>query len=37
MITYIKGDMFESPAKVIVNTVNTDGVMGKGVCGFPDN
>ena len=31
MITYIKGDMFESPAKVIVNTVNTDGVMGKGV------
>lgn len=31
MITYVKGDLFESPAKVLVNTVNTVGVMGKGV------
>ena len=25
------GDMFESPAQTLVNTVNTVGVMGKGV------
>ncbi len=31
MITYIGGDLFESPAKVLVNTVNTRGVMGKGI------
>lgn len=31
MITYLKGDMFNSPAKILVNTVNTVGVMGKGV------
>ena len=31
MITYIDGDLFESPAKVLVNTVNTRGVMGKGI------
>lgn len=31
MITYVKGDMFESPAQILVNTVNTVGVMGKGV------
>ena len=31
MITYIEGDLFESPAKVLVNTVNTKGVMGKGI------
>ena len=31
MITYIQGDLFESPAKVLVNTVNTVGVMGKGI------
>lgn len=31
MITYVKGNIFESPAKVLVNTVNTVGVMGKGV------
>ncbi len=31
MIEYIKGDIFESPAQVIVNTVNTVGVMGKGL------
>ena len=31
MITYVKGDIFNSPAKIIVNTVNTVGVMGKGI------
>ena len=31
MITYIEGDLFSSPAKVLVNTVNTKGVMGKGI------
>lgn len=30
MIPYLKGDMFNSPAKIPVNTVNTVGVMGKG-------
>jgi len=31
MITYVKGNLFESPAHVLVNTVNTEGVMGKGI------
>lgn len=31
MLIYINGDMFSSPAQVLVNTVNTVGVMGKGV------
>jgi O-acetyl-ADP-ribose deacetylase (regulator of RNase III) len=31
MITYVRGSLFESPAKVLVNTVNTVGVMGKGL------
>lgn len=31
MITYVIGDLFRSPAKVLVNTVNTVGVMGKGI------
>lgn len=31
MLTYLKGDMFNSPAQVLVNTVNVVGVMGKGV------
>ena len=31
MITYIDGDIFKSPAKTLVNTVNTEGVMGKGI------
>jgi O-acetyl-ADP-ribose deacetylase (regulator of RNase III) len=33
MITYVEGDLFQSPAKVLVNTVNTVGVMGKGIAG----
>ena len=31
MVEYIEGDIFSSPAQVIVNTVNTVGVMGKGL------
>lgn len=31
MINYIEGDIFNSPAQVIVNPVNTVGVMGKGL------
>lgn len=31
MILYVSGDLFLSPARVLVNTVNTSGVMGKGI------
>lgn len=31
MITYVAGSIFSSPAQVLVNAVNTQGVMGKGV------
>jgi len=31
VIEYIEGKIFDSPAQVIVNTVNTVGVMGKGL------
>ena len=31
MIIYTDSDLFESPSKVLVNTVNTRGVMGKGI------
>jgi O-acetyl-ADP-ribose deacetylase (regulator of RNase III) len=31
MIAYFEGDLFQSPAKVLVNPVNTAGVMGKGL------
>lgn len=31
MISYLKGDLLSSPAQVQVNTVNTVGVMGKGI------
>lgn len=31
MITYVNSDIFSSPARVLVNTVNTEGVMGKGI------
>ncbi len=42
MIHYKKGDLFESGAEALVNTVNTVGVMGKGIAlqfknMFPDN
>lgn len=31
MVTQIKGNLFNSSCKVIVNTVNCEGVMGKGI------
>lgn len=31
MIVYLEGDLFSSPAQTLVNTVNTVGVMGKGI------
>ena len=31
MIKYVKGKLLESPAVALVNTVNTVGVMGKGI------
>lgn len=31
MLVYVEQDIFQSPAQVIVNTVNTVGVMGKGI------
>lgn len=31
MIIYVAGNLFDSPAEVLVNTVNTVGVMGKGI------
>lgn len=31
MLSYMKGDLLSSPAQVQVNTVNTVGVMGKGI------
>ena len=31
MINYIKGNLFTSNSKILVNTVNTVGVMGKGI------
>lgn len=42
MITFTKGNLLESEAEAVVNTVNTVGVMGKGIAlmfkeRFPDN
>ncbi len=42
MIQYVKGNLFESVADALVNTVNTVGVMGKGIAlqfreAFPGN
>lgn len=31
MVTYVEGNIFDSPAQVITNTVNCVGVMGKGL------
>jgi len=31
MLTYVQFNLFDSPAQTIVNTVNTVGVMGKGI------
>lgn len=42
MIKYITGNILDSEAQALVNTVNTDGVMGKGIAlqfkkAFPNN
>jgi O-acetyl-ADP-ribose deacetylase (regulator of RNase III)/uncharacterized protein YwgA len=42
MIKYLTGNLFESPSEALVNTVNTVGVMGKGIAlqfknQFPSN
>jgi hypothetical protein len=42
MITFTKGDLFESQAEALVNAVNCVGVMGKGIAyqfkrRFPEN
>jgi len=42
MIYYKSGDIFESTADALVNTVNTEGIMGKGLAlqfkkKFPEN
>lgn len=42
MIKYITGNILESDAQALVNTVNTDGVMGKGIAlqfkkAYPNN
>ncbi|SDE34999.1 O-acetyl-ADP-ribose deacetylase (regulator of RNase III), contains Macro domain [Mucilaginibacter pineti] len=42
MITYVKGNLLEDKAEALVNTVNTVGVMGKGIAlafkqAFPHN
>ena len=31
MIQYLQGDLFDSKAECLVNAVNCEGVMGKGV------
>ena len=42
MISYTTGDLLKSEAQALVNTVNTEGVMGKGLAlqfksAFPEN
>lgn len=42
MIKYVKGNILDSDAQALVNTVNTEGVMGKGIAlqfkkAFPNN
>ncbi|CAO4184641.1 O-acetyl-ADP-ribose deacetylase (Regulator of RNase III), contains Macro domain [Methylorubrum populi] len=42
MITFTQGDLLDAPAEALVNTVNTVGVMGKGIAlmfkeHFPEN
>src|SRR4051794_35789340 len=31
MLSYVSGNLFEAPVQTLVNTVNTVGVMGKGI------
>ena len=42
MLTYTTGDLLKSDAKALVNTVNCEGYMGKGIAyqfklQFPEN
>ena len=42
MITYTTGNLLDAPAEALINTVNTVGVMGKGIAlmfkeRFPNN
>lgn len=42
MINFLQGNLLEAPVEAVVNTVNTVGVMGKGIAlmfkdAFPDN
>ena len=42
MITYVTGDLLQSEAQCLVNTVNCEGYMGKGIAyqfklAFPEN
>ena len=42
MIRYTKGNLLDAEVEAVVNTVNTVGVMGKGIAllfkeAFPDN
>ena len=42
MIRFVKGNLLESSAQALVNTVNTVGVMGKGIASqfkeaYPNN
>ena len=42
MIEFIKGNLLEAPVETLVNTVNTVGIMGKGIAlqfseTFPEN
>lgn len=42
MITYVEGNILDSSAEALINTVNTEGVMGKGIAlqfkkAFPSN
>lgn len=42
MIKFLEGNLFDAPTEALVNTVNTVGVMGKGIAlmfkeAFPDN
>ncbi|MDQ5929907.1 MAG: Macro protein, partial [Bacteroidota bacterium] len=31
MIKYVTGNILDSEAEALMNTVNTDGIMGKGI------
>ena len=42
MIRYVQGNLLDAPTEALVNTVNTVGVMGKGIAlqfkeSYPEN